>query len=427
MFDLDVVQRKRVDLFWTEFSEKGILLDDIFLSDQIASRLGHQKIALDSFSVDRVLTTIPFCEEVFVHVCPACISKKNFVVFKGLVDSGLITPVFTSSYSQYASEVIEVVATKPHISVYEYSLYKTAVLSAKSEGALCDHCVDIRISDLNKLVHRKRNAPVFREHLDTIVRNIYPFLAPDNDILDEVESCFKELDIERCQRIVDTSWGIRSIRNAQTFDAPVILTDERIENFSNYAVPELAELGRIGFQLREFISHGLGLKIPTNMPIQDYIALIKDIRPHMQSINSKMIECGDGGDEKSLRAIFNQVGDVNREVDRILRSKRYLFLEAVTSLLSNNKALLASSLVAAGLGLGGSVLGCGATATAGVAIDYLKKKGKLPKNNSMANLGSAIHRDLEPTLKKVVAAYVGSTVVPLQVIALRKKIGGSKS
>lgn len=425
MLDIDKVQEKRIDKMWRSWSDDGsIVISDVFLSDEVVTRIDEQKVVLETFNVDRILSLIPFSSTVFVLVCPGCVDDENFAVFQGLVNSGLIIPVLQARYGYYPPEVVQTVITKPHISVYEFSLFRTVILDSQGSGMVCDHCIDERKSKIESLIHGKRNAPIFRDHLDTVVQNIQPYLVPDFDILDEIEDCFRDRDLDRVSQVVDTSYQIRTIRNAQALQAPLLLTDERLDQLAKYQLSDLDELHRVGLELRELIADGLGLKVPTTMPISDYISLVKEIRPHMLSIMSAMIRYGQNGErEVSLKEVFNGIGDVNREVERILKSKRYLFLEAAVSTISSNKELLASAFVAAALGLGGSLIGCAGTAAGGVGTHILKKKGKLQGSVALRRFGQAIHRDLQPTLRKVVAAYVGATEVPLQVIAVRDKLG----
>ncbi len=428
MMDIDKIQEKRVDKLWKSWQDNGNLeISDVFLSDQILDLVVEQKIVFESFNVDQILSVIPFTNTVFVLICPACVDSDNFEVFGGLVRGGLIVPVLQAPYRYYPQEVVQTVSTKPHMSIYEFEIFRTAILHSRSEAVVCSHCVKEREVQLDRLIRGKRNAPQFRDHLEMVVRNIRPFVNPDFEILDELEESFNSRSLDRSQQIVDTSFGIQTIRNAQALNAPLLLTDEKLDQFNRYELEELEELRRVGLELRELISHGLGLKVPTTMPIGDYVELVRDIRPHMLSITQKMLESGQSSKtEISLRDVFNGIEAVNREVERILRSKRYLFMEAAVSVVSNNKELLSSALVAAALGLGGSLLGCAGSAVGGVGAHVLRKKGKLQGSVAIRRLAQAIHRDLQPTLRKVVAAYVGATEIPLQVIAVRDKISSFK-
>ena len=424
MLDIDKVQENRIDNMWKSWSEDGsIVISDVFLSDEVVTQIDEQKVVLESFNVERILSLIPFSNTVFVLVCPDCVDNENFAIFQGLVNSGLIIPVFQERYGYYPPEVVQAIITKPHISVYEFSLFRTGILDSQGSEVVCSHCIDERRAKIESLVRGKRNAPIFRDHLETVVKNIQPYLVPDFDILDEIEDCFRDRDLDRVSQVVDTSYQIRTIRNAQALQAPLLLTDERIDQIVKYQLDDLNELRRVGLELRELIADGLGLIVPTTMPISDYTSLVKEIRPHMLSIMSAMLRHGQHGEsEVSLKEVFNGIGDVNREIERILKSKRYLFLEAAVSTVSSNKELLASAFIAAALGLGGSLIGCAGAATGGVATHILKKKGKLQGSVAIRRLGQAIHRDLQPTLRKVVAAYVGANEVPLQVIAVRNRL-----
>jgi len=424
MSSIDKIHENRIDKLWNAWNEEGgIEISDVFISDRVLTLIDEQKIVLESFDINKILSIIPFSTTVFVLICPACINRDNFEIFHGLVTAGLIIPVFQARYKYYPKEVVDSVATKPHISVYEFDLFRTAMLHSQNSAAICSHCVKEREAKLEAIVRGKRHAPLFRHHLETIIRNIRPFIDPDFEILDELEESFLSRSIDHSQQLVDTSFSIQTIRNAQALYAPLLLTDDKLDYFDRYEVSELEELRRVGLELREFIAQGLGLKVPTTMPIDDYVSLVNDIRPHMLSITSKMLQSNQSNDEVSLKTVLNEIEAINREVERIIRSKRYLFLEAAISTISNNKELLASALIAAALGLGGSLLGCAGSTLGGIGAHIARKKGKLQGSVAVKRFGQAIHRDLQPTIRKVVAAYVGATEVPLQVIAVRERIG----
>ncbi|MEW8508985.1 MAG: hypothetical protein AB2598_20045 [Candidatus Thiodiazotropha sp.] len=425
LLDIDRTHRNRIEGIWNAWREdKTIEINDIFFSDQVLESLDEQKVLFESFRIDRLLTTLPFTNHAYVKICPYCVTQDTFEIFKALVNENLIIPIFTDPYNEYPKPITDFIKTKDHISVYEFIAFRTIVLHGISSVALCEHCIDKRIKELHSVVKGKRGAPKLREYLEISLANINPYVDPDYALLDEFVSAFNEFDLDKAKQLRDLSYYIHASRNSQSFNSALIVPDTDIIKLPAGTIDENTFASRLVVEMREMIVDGLGLNIPAEMPIKNYIGLLKEYRPQLLSLSNEIITSGEDqtNPEVSLRKVFNIVSDINKDIERIETSKRYLAYQAVVSLMQNNKEILSSALIAGAMGMGGSVIGCATTLTGGALAHVLKKKGKLKGSTATKKLGRAIHRDLQPYVSKLVAKYVDSSEVTVQVMTIREGI-----
>jgi hypothetical protein len=296
-----------------------------------------------------------------------------------------------------------------------------------AESVLCSHCVEKKRVDIEKAILGE-DAQRRRKGLQIIVDNIHPYIPPDYDLIDAAEKAVGEPSLEALRQLVDLSFVIHAARDAQAFKAPVLVDDHQLEQLHWHDIDELQQLKLAGLELRELVSAGLGLKVPIDLTVDRYIGLIKEIRPELLRITSELVQSGHDPKQKdvSLRRVFNSVSQINREVERIEQSTRFLLIEAAVGAASSNRELLAGLLAASALGATAGLLACGAGVATGMTAQILRKRGVLKGSVAMKRLGAAIHKDLEPMLTRLVAAYVGANEVPIRVIAIRKKLATAR-
>jgi hypothetical protein len=422
--DLDRKSKDRMDGLWKRYRDGAeIEVDDIFLSEHVLNVLDDQKMFFQSFRTNRLLSPIPFSPTVFVKICPACIDDKNFQTFAGLVKGSLIIPVMGSALRHYPHEVAEVVKTRPHVLTYEYQLFRRISIDLLADEGLCTHCVKKRQDEIEKSISGS-DANRFKRHLSVVLGNIFPYVAPDFEILDAMATAVKDKSLEKAAQVSSLSYVLHAIRDAQVFQAPILLSDVELERAQGHDIAPLQRLRSVGFELRELISDGLALRIPADLPIEKYVGLVKEVRPDILKVTSRLLEEAHNRaqNEVSVRTVFNAIAHVNREVDRIQTSTRHLLLSAVVSSVQNNKEVLTGMLLAGALGLTSGAIACVAGGLAGAGTKALKKRGIIKGSVALERFGSALHRDLQPAIHRLVASYVGSTTVPIQVMAIQQAI-----
>lgn len=426
--DLDKLHDKRLDALVKRWHEgDDVDINDIFVSELVINSLDNEKTLIESFDLPNILALLPFTEIIYVEICPYCITKSNFEAFKSLTISGLIIPVLNGPYHAYPDPVIDVLKGHNHVSWHEYLLFKSTILPHLADGGLCRHCVDKREDELKALVKGKRKAPIYRENLDRLMYNISPFVPPDFELLDEIEVAFKTLDIDRVIQLRDMSEAINSFRNAQAFNAVLSFNEKDISNIPPGITDESDDARRVALELNGMVSDGLGLKIPTDINIDQYIELLKDFRPDILQITNTIMDSSNIEGDLSVKQLLGTISSINTEIERIKGLKRYMLYEAGVEFVGNNKTFVASAFIASAMGLAGSLTGCIGVAAAGAAVNQAKRKGKLKTGKSIGKLGTKIHRDLQPNIDHLIAKYIGTEVPAMRVLSIRKALDDQKS
>lgn len=421
--DLDKIHEKRIEDVVKRWHEVGELNDDeIFVSECVIDSIDHDKALIEWFDLPKILALLPFTPIVYVEICPHCINGSNFEVFKSLTISGLAIPILIYPYNQYPTQVQELLRGRDHMSCYEYELYRNAAIHSLTDTALCGHCVDKRADELAATVKGKRNAPLYRQHLNQILHNISPYVDPDFELLNDVSTAFDNLNVEWSSQLKDMSEVIRSLRSAQAFNAAISINEGDFSDLPSGLTCDNDSARQLGLELKEFVSNGLGLQIPTDINIEQYVELIKDFRPQIISVTDEVMHSATADGELSIRNLQGTISSINTEIERIKGLKRYMLYEAGVEFVGKNKTLVASTFIASALGIAGSFAGCIGVASAGTAANIAKKKGKLKTGKSINRLSTKIHRDLQPDIDKLVSRYVGTEVPAMRVISIRKAV-----
>ena len=315
----------------------------------------------------------------------------------------------------------------PDTGGYEYNLYRNTILHNLTDGGLCEHCVDKRENELKAIVKGKRNAPLYRQHLNEILNNLVPFVNPDFELLDDIGTAFNNLDIERSSQLRDMSVAIHSLRNSQAFNASISINEEDFSNVPLGTTNDNDKARNLGLELKGLVSDGLGLKIPTDIKIEQYVELINDFRPQIVDVTNEVLDSSVVGEVLSVKKLQGTISSINMEIERIKGLKRYMLYEAGVEFVGKNKTLVASTLVASALGIAGSFAGCFGVAATGAVANRAKKKGKLKTGKFIKRLSTKIHRDLQPDMDKLVSRYVGTEIPAMRVLSIRKAIEEPKS
>lgn len=350
--NLDKIQEDRINNLAKKWdNEDAISLDEIFISERVFDTLGNDKTIVQSFLLPTILSILPFTPLVYVEICPFCINKENYIQFTSLVRTGQIVPFLIAPYSRYPDQVLDAVRGYDHVSCYEFSFYKHVELTSSSDSGLCPHCIDKFKNEIEDLVKGRRGARKFRRHLDRLIHNIRPFLNPDYELLKDFHDVSSKYDIEGANQLVDMSEAINSFRTAQAFNATLLINEHDFSRIPDGVTDESDRARIFSLKLSSLVSEGLGLKIPTDIDIDQYIEILQDFRPKLMSINKSIIESAKVDGDLFLPKLLNTIAKFNAEIERVKGLKRYMLYEAGVELVLNNKALVTSAFVASGWNL----------------------------------------------------------------------------
>jgi hypothetical protein len=413
-----------LDQLWTRLNETGdTSIEEIFLSEKVAKSIPEEKAYLPSFDFWRILALLPFYKNVYVCVCPACLSRDPSGQFAALVEAGAMIPVLSASYRLYDDSVRNLVASHDHVSAHEFSLFRTMTLLGGANGAVCQHCIDrkkraiLRVSKASEwLAKRVRD-------IDAAFANLYPYLSPDYDLIDRLHEAAKKNNLSQFDELSNLSWTINSVRSMQALNAPVLLDESELASVPKGFSIETDEVRGIAADLQSEAYERLRIRIPTDIPLDQYLEIAREFQPQLRVIASTLSSATKGVNHATARtALLKKIMQINAEVERIKGLKRYAFLEAAINFFERNKALAATTFIAGALGLAGGVIGCASGVAISVAGNLAKKKGLIQPNDGMRKLARLAKRDVQPYLNNLVAMYVGSDTPAVTLLSIRRRI-----
>jgi hypothetical protein len=433
--DLDKIHEERIGFLSRKVKETGELdLGELYTSTKVIEQIYTDKVFIESFDLDRLLAILPFTPAVYVYTCPLCITKKKFKPFSRLIDSGLIVPVMAAPYSEYDTNFVDNVVKYDHISFHEfqYSRYVSA-LSSKGQ-VLCGHCMGEMRSELANRVKRRQHAARYRTLIDSVFRWTHPAVDSDSILFELLQEAIAGKDIDMATQLSSLAGTLHTIRSAEAINASIIIDDQDIDLIPEEFATNIDNAKDISTTLKMKLADGLGLKIPADMPIDQYIELVKDLQTQVSDVlNTELMNANNSDVTIFSKNIFSRIAEINREVERLKRSKRYVLLEVTSALVRKNKAVTASVLLAGTLGIATGLWGCGGAAAAGISTKLgakaIKKAG-LIKNNvpilsevpAVSKLAKLVQTDLQPRLDTLVSRYAGVERAAVRVLSLRKHI-----
>lgn len=416
--DLDRIHKERISKLFDQDNVPDP--ENIFVSEKVVNTLPRSKFLIETLDKDKLLSVIPFTPQVYVELCPQCAKSADINTLLKLAEAGLAIPILTAPYSMYGGLTERVLAID-HISWFEYQAYRTLSLRMKNSRGLCDHCVEKRHRAMIRAVRGDRKAELYKDRASVLQANLYPYLFPDYEVLDNAVNACKRHDERALRQLVNLSYAVRRLRTSQAFGAS---TTVDYADFTGLDLNIDFEGGAAESGYAALSAEGLKLVMPTDIPIDQYIEIAKDYRPSITKAVEQILKKSRNANGRiSLATLSRHVVALNNEIERVKGLKRYKLLEACVDFFDNKKAIVATALIASVLGVTGNLLGCGAAvASAGAMKIATGLRNKKKQNIPAQRLGRMIERDLRPHIDEVIARYVGTEAVAINVLSLRKKI-----
>jgi hypothetical protein len=424
----DRAQLERMKKVASRFEEgESLSVAEIFSSRRVIETIDREKLFLESFKLEQILAVLPFSPNLYVGVCPRCIDGTNFHEFSALAKAGLILPILKGRYEDYDPQVVEVICRYDHMCSYEYRFYRSMAVSARSQRALCEHCVGERRNELVKLVKGRRGAPEIRDRIDQIFSCLHPYVHPDYTLLESLEEALRARNELALTQLSLLAGRIQSLRSAQAFDSSLLLDASDLESLPAGVAADVDNSKSLALDLKRQMSEGLGLVVPVNLPIETFIGLVRDLQPQIVALLNEEVCAAKGPGANGPEGTMLKIADINREIERVQTLKRYAAVEVAVAIFKRHQSLAASALIAAALGLGN--WGCASAVAIGAATDFVKKRLSLrgegqwlEKSEPVQRLAQMIMRDLQPGLDKLVAKYAGAGFPAIRVMSLRRSI-----
>ncbi|EJL34435.1 hypothetical protein PMI01_01643 [Caulobacter sp. AP07] len=431
--DRDQLHSERVASFVDRLesdSYEDLNEESLFVSEYVDETIGSPKTLLPNYNFDRILAQLPYNDVIYVTVCPECIQKSDFNNFKTLVERKAITPILTAPYSRYSENIADFVYSHHHVNSYEYHAYRYFGVTEIGPGRICSHCVSLWEKNTKRSISRSINIRKHRDDVDRIIENLYPFISPDNELLDEFKYAVKSKNSEQISHVTNMSETIYSIRTAQVFNSPINIDGKDIATLPTGVTSDIDEAITISSSLDMEVAKGLGLKIPTDIDINSYLDIVENFRPLISREINRITSQSKENIRSDFAEIQREIMNINAEVERIAKSRRYMLLEACSGFYGKNAALANAALFAGAFGLAGSLAGCiggpaasGAVGAATSGLVTLAKKNKWVSGGpAVDRLSDKISSDLQPFLAKMTALYVGASTPAVNVMSLRTQI-----
>jgi hypothetical protein len=407
--------------------------EELFVSEYVDETVDSPKTYLHSFDKDKILAVLPYHDIVYVSICPKCIKVDEFSLFKTLVQRKAITPILTAPYKSYDDNISEYVYAHDHMNTYEFSAFKYLSLMEDAEGGVCRHCIQKWKTETSQLLNKSAKLKEYRRSTSRLAHNLYPYISPDYEILEEFKAALKSRDIVKINILSEMSEAINSIRTSQAFNSPINISSLDLSSLPKGFATESDRAISISNNLNMDVANGLGLKIPSDIEIEAYLDIVENFRPLIMKQVESVIKDGDGETLRDPSKIQREIMNINSEIDRVSKSRRYMILEACSDFYGKNSALVNATLLAGAFGMAGSLAGCvGGPAASGAVGAFTsglatvaKRKKWVVGGGSIDRLSNKISADLQPFLSKIASLYVGSTPPVVNVMSLRTQISST--
>lgn len=401
---------------------KKIGAKQVFESERVIQDLPKEKVLIEGFGAQNLLSIIPFYERVYCTVCPSCASRANLDPLFKLSRAGLVVPVLLSFYKHYDQTFTKEIRGIDHISAQEFEFFSNLRLG-KGE-VVCQTCAWEQISKTLEVLKRRPGVRYARETMKEIFKSSYPYLKRDEYVFYLAEQAIKDGNLHYLEPLRNLSWTLKSLRSAETLNAAVLLDPDELlpeeEILSNEE-----QIRQLRIALRSELIDGLAINVPIDLPIDTYIEMIREVQPQINNLVQEEIAgpCR-GKSEQAITRIRRRVMEINRQIERLECSTSYAAVNALGKVIKDNPLMFAGILSAAAAGLAGSLAGCAVAGgyTVRKVAQLAKKYSQSPESPEVGRFGRLLRRDLQPGLDKLIAKYMGVESAAVRVLNIRKRL-----
>jgi len=428
MHKLDRMSLRRYEAF--DFRQRGdggrIDPTRIFSNPRILKSLSDESIFLPRFNVPQTLTVALLSRRrQFVQICPACMSsEENISALEHLTAAEIVLPILTAPVDDFPRPAIELLERIDHIGFWDFELYRFASLSADGMQAVCQSCAERQQREILSSLPIKRTLRsrlVTRLDAEIAFDNLFPFVTPDHQLLDLFTDVSRDRGGDSWRRLVSLSFAVKEVRTAEALNAVLVFDDE-----SPAVVRELPDgYDKLQWEREKMVVEGqvlrnLRVQIPDSLPPEAAVELIPLMRPLVAPVVSDVFKTAGGPSGAiDMSKLQQAVTDINYELARLVRTKRYMVWEALPTVVRRHAPVIAKAGL---LGLAfGSALG-----TAAALIGTLAPKRRKPALESNA-LARTIQSRVRRYIDEVAAKPLGTTQTAMHVLSTRRLISGRRS
>jgi hypothetical protein len=422
MLDLDAAQKERLQALEKKLGDAGSLkVDEVFVSDRVCESIAKQKVILSGHNETSLLGILPFTPVVYDIVCPTCIDDKSFERFSALVRAGLLIPILRGPYSEYPDKIRDVIIAHPHVSRWEFRFLRHHTVVRPGARTRDIHQKMHALSEeMKKSVTGIADEKKYREAIGYFTFGLAPWIDADLHLFERAYEACKDRNFASLRQLERAALAVYEARSAQAFNGSILVDGVELQKLPPEISAETEAARAASTDLHLLASRGLEIKIPTDIPTEKYVELVKEFQPRIAAAVEAIVPTG--STEGAATELLKNVSAINAEIERIKGLRRYAVLEACSSFYKNNLMLLGGVLVATAMGVSGSLLGCAATGAVGTVANVAKKKGWLKESTELKRLGRLVARDLQPYTDAALSAYFASNTPAINVLSVRTQI-----
>ena len=427
--DIDALDLERVRNLVKGWKNVEVInFEELFRSERVIETLSIEKLLLNGFKPDKIKAVLPFTPVVYTPICRTCVKKENYEEFKLFVKSGVVVPVLTNFYKYYDDGLRDFLLAHHHISSQEFHAYRYFHAVSKGSRPMCAHCIRAQVEKVCKGLGNDRDSKLQKMEFEYLIRNLQPYPQSDEPLIELAIQTFEGGKREKLEQLRQMTRIIEEVRLGETFRSPVLLEEKDLTSLPSRSSIVVDEGLSKAAALKKMISNGLSISIPTEIPTEQFIELVKDYQPRISKTIERVLATGSA--EASILDVSKNIMEINRELERIRGLRRYAVLDASIAFFRNNKLLAAAMMLAGSLGFIGSIAGCVATGGAALGMGWAKKRGLLEgllkESEQARRLRQIIARDLQPAADLFLQTYLGARAPAINVLSLQKRMEAAK-
>ncbi len=288
--ELDKSEYNRVSDILNPKEIKNIITPyDLFRNESIAKDLeATNNSLLSGFDSVCLINNVVFNEKIFLEVCPTCKCVNDPSLLIPYLNRDLVIPIFGASYSMYPRSFVNAMQSFPHISAYEYYMYRSYILLQKYKERMDPRLVDSYLIKGEKEL--KSHSKHVKSLFNSVFTNIQPYLNPDALLLTKLIDQINSNKINNIQEIYDISHIVRELRSSQAFKIipQLDLKDLEFLEQIQQVMPEKTDYELT--DIKELILNGLMINYNDSIPLDAYLDIMLERRNTISKIVENIIK-----------------------------------------------------------------------------------------------------------------------------------------
>jgi hypothetical protein len=400
-------------------------VSDIVSSAPVVRAFELPKLILPSYDRQKILLAYPFSREIYVPICPNCVTDSDVADLKVFLRHRAIVPVLIAPYGDYSDAIAKAIMPMPHLSVHEFSFLRFIRLMSMSKKGVCQHCIEIRRKEYASLLKTTMRGST-HEYLDQLFDNLHPYIEPDYELLEIFGTAARAGNTSELNQILGLSTAIWDARTCEAMNARSLLPSRSVPwLLSNSKEVSRSVTSKELALVESALAQNVRLDIPEDIDINAYLECVSPYREELASIADNLAAEVVNSEKNQLTRLNNKLGELHEQIAALSKHKGFLTYRAVWGFTRTNKALVASLILASAYGLAGNYLGCGVGILTAMGSPVVKKFKRIKTPREVSNLASEIDNSIRPRIHKLISQYLRIDVRAIQLFEISELLSSS--